>query len=238
MRRIHRAVLFLPFFLLTAALIALPCRAGAVKETDRGVFYSQSEEGFIVIEGFNDVGSVLDIPAEIDGLPVRRVADQACRGNAAIIELRLPETLETIGESAFAECPNLLRVSMAGGTVIGFRAFSDDRALLSVTLPDTLTEIEDEAFFGCVMLGRTVIPGSVVRIGTDAFAGCSRISFDVSRNPYAAAYAKEARIPTSFTETWGFTVLLIAAVTALLGAGLLLIGYRKRKKKKTASRRV
>ncbi len=238
MHRIRRTVLSFSFLLLTAALIVLPCRARTVKETDRGVFYSQSEDGFIVIEGFNDAGSVLDIPSEIDGLPVRRIADQACRGNAAIIELRLPETLEGIGESAFAECPNLLRVSMAGGTVIGFRAFSNDRAMLSVTLPDTLTEIEDEAFSGCVMLGRIVIPGSIVRIGTDAFAGCSRISFDVSRNPYAAAYAKEARIPTSFTETWAFSVILIASVTALLGAGLLLIGYKIRKKKKTAPRRV
>ena len=233
---IRRAARLFSLFLLAAALTVLP--AGAVRETDRGVFYSLSEEGYVIVEGFKPAGSVLEIPAEIEGLPVRRIADQACRGNAAITEIRIPESVETIGEWAFAECPNLLRVRMAGGAVIGFRAFGGDSALLSVTLPGTLTEIDSEAFLGCVMLGRVAIPGSVVRIGTDAFAGCERLMLDVSGNPYAAVYAKENRIPTSFTGTWTFTVLLLAAVTALSGAGILLIGHLIRKKKTRHPRRV
>lgn len=221
-------------FLVLILLFLFPLTVSSVSETPSGLYYEITPAGEAVILGFHNVGSVMTVPPEIDGAPVRAIAPQACRGNAAITELRLPESLREIGEAAFADCPNLLLVTMNGGVTIGPAAFDGCRALLSVALPETLDEIGDGAFRGCHVLGRVAIPSSVTRIGVDAFAGCDRVRFDVSRNPYAAAYAEENGIPTSFVGTWGFTCLMIAAATLLLG-GALWIGLRILQKKKRRS---
>ena len=215
--------LFLFLCLLTAGLtvISLPAKA-AVAETDSGIFYS-IRDNVVTVEGFNQVGTVLEVPAQIEGLPVRYVAPYACRGNTAITEVRLPDSLLSIGEFAFADCPNLLKVTLQGGESIGFSAFRNCRVLATLSLPDTLTVIDDEAFYGCTRLSFARIPASVSIIGVDAFAGCDRLRLDVSDNALAATYAKQYRIPTRFTETPTFTAILILAASLALSVGYLLV---------------
>lgn len=205
--------------------------SAAVLETDNGIFYS-IENGEVTIEGFNEAGTAMKVPSEIDGYPVRYVASHACRGNTVITELRLPDTLLSIGEFAFADCPSLRKVTINGGTDIAFSAFRNCPDLKSVSLPDTLLVIDDCAFEGCVVLGKIKIPASVESIGVDAFAGCSALRLDVSDNPMAKEYAKRYAIPTDFTETWEFTLLKIAFITVLLGAVIFLPPFLLKKRKK------
>lgn len=114
-------------FLLLFIFLTLPVGMSAVSETDSGIFYS-IENGEITVEGFNYAGNIMDIPETIEGLPVRYIADQACRGNEAIIELRIPSSVVSVGEFAFAECKNLLKVEFSGGTEdIGYSAFETAR---------------------------------------------------------------------------------------------------------------
>lgn len=224
----HKRLAYCLCLALFLTLFSLPALA-AVKETDSGIFYS-IENGEVTIEGFNDVGDTMKIPSEIEGMPVRYIASHACRGNTVLTEVRLPSTLISVGEFAFADCPNLRKVTMAGGTEIGFSAFRNCSDLKRVSLPDTLIRIDDFAFESCVVLGKVKIPASVTAIGVDAFAGCSRLFLDVSDNPMAKAYAEQYAVPTSFTDTWEFTLLMAAAVTLLVGGGLLLV-LRARKKR-------
>lgn len=221
MRTSHLITLLLSLSLLYS--LVLPAQA-MVSETDSGIFYSVSN-GVVTIEGFNAAGSVMDIPAEIEGMPVRYVADQACRGNTILTEVRLPDTLISVGEFAFAACPNLTKVTFTGGETIEFSAFRDCGALLSLSLPDTIKVIDDEAFYGCTMLGKIKIPASLTTIGVDAFMGCDRIQWDVGENSYAKIYAEQYHIPTGFTSTFTFTLILLALTTALLGGGTW-VGYR------------
>jgi|GEM_PF-3425100 len=220
MKRKH---LLLPLLLLITTLLALPAQA-AVSETDDGIFYSVTD-GIVTIEGFNAAGTVMDIPAEIDGMPVRYIADQTCRADKIITEVRIPPSVLSVGEFAFADCPNLTRVTFKGGETIGYSAFRGCAALLSLTLPETLKTLDDSAFYGCTMLGRVKIPASVTKIGVDAFMGCDRLVMDVRDNPYAKTYAEQYNIPTSFTSTFSFTLILLAITTVLLGGGIWL-GYR------------
>ena len=219
---------------LLLPLAALPAGA-AVKETDGGIFY-RVENGEIIIEGFNDVGSTMKVPEEIDGYPVRHIASYACRGNTVLTEVHLPSTLVSVGEFAFADCTNLRKVILSGGSEIGFSAFRNCSDLKKLSLPDTLVRIDDFAFESCVLLGKVKIPASVTVIGVDAFAGCGRLLLDVSENPMAKEYAHRYAIPTSFTETWEFTVLM-ASVIALLGGGCLLLVFRLEKKRKFACKK-
>ena len=224
-----RLYLLFPLWILLALLLAVPAGA-SVLETDEGIFYSVSD-GVVTVEGFNAVGTVMDIPAQINGMPVRHIADQACRGDRVLTEVRIPESVLSIGEFAFADCPNLLKVTLRGGETIGFSAFRGCGALLSLTLPETLVSIDDCAFDGCIMLGKVKIPASVTAIGVDAFMGCNRLVLNVKNNAYAKDYAEQYRIPTGFTSTFSFTLLLAALVSALMGSGAWLIGRRLRRKK-------
>ena len=72
--------------------------------------------------------------------------------------------------------------------------------------------------------------------GVDAFMGCDRLVMDVKGNPYAKAYAEQYNIPTGFTSTFAFTLILLAVTTALLG-GAAWVGYRMllRRKEETKS---
>lgn len=217
MKRFFLSLGLLLFFAMGAA-----CPTAALTETDSGILY-RLEDGAVTIEGWAAVGTVMTVPETIEGFPVRAVAAQACRGESALTEVVLPASLVEIGAYAFAECPNLARVTLAGGETVGFAAFRDCRALLAVELPDTLRMLEDEAFRGCTMLAKMRIPAAVTQIGYDVFNGCERLILNVEENKLAADYAERYAIPTRFTETWTFTLLMIGATVIVLSLGFLLI---------------
>ncbi len=233
-----KKIAFLLAFLLLSSLLSLSGAAvPEVSETDDGIFYSISD-GEVTVEGFNAVGTVMNIPETIEGMPVRHIAPFACRGNAALTEVKIPSSVLTVGEYAFAEAKNLVTVRFDSGTeVIEASAFRDCTVLASLTLPDTLKTLGDFAFSGCLMLGKTKIPASLTEIGVDVFTGCERLILLVKDNPTAASYAKQYGIATSFTDTWLFTVLCLCFATALLGAGIFAADrYIRKKRKKSLSR--
>lgn len=226
MKKISAVFWLLLFFMM------LPTEFSAVSETDGGIFYSIENEE-VTVEGFNYAGNVMDIPDTIEGFPVKYIAAQACRGNEAIVELRIPASVVSVGEFAFAECRNLVKVKFESGTVqIGFSAFRDSASLRTVTLPDTLVSIDDCAFYGCIMLGKLSIPQSVSNIGVDVFSGCSELRLDVKNNKIAAEYAERYSIPTDFSSSWTYTVLLLLLVTALLSGAFFAVDKLVVKKKK------
>jgi hypothetical protein len=228
------------FFAVTLLLLCFPITAGAeILETDGGIQYTV-ERGEVVIQGFNAAGTVMDIPEKIDGKPVTRIAAQACRGDIVITEVRIPKSVNTIGEYAFAECHNLTKVVIKGSVFIGRSAFRDCKALLTLKLPSNLDTIDDFAFEGCTMLGKVKIPKSLTHIGTDAFMGCEKLRFELNGNKVAKAHAKKYNIPTSFTDTWEFTVIMAIFVSLLLGGALVVANNlvkKKRKSKKTSKKR-
>ncbi len=219
-------------FVFTLMLRCFPLTAGAeVLETDGGIMYTV-ERGEVVIQGFSGNKSVMNIPEKIDGLPVTRIASQVCRGDMAITEVRIPKSVTSIGEYAFAECPNLTKVVIKGSNFIGRSAFRDCKALLTLKLPSNLESIDDFAFEGCTVLGTVKIPKGLKTIGTDAFMGCEKLRFDLNGNKVAKAHAEKYNIPTSFTDTWEFTVLMTVLVSALLGVGLIFANKALKNKNK------
>ncbi len=219
-------------FSLFITLSLIPLGASAeVLETDSGIQYTV-ENGEVTLQGFNYAGTVMKVPEKIDGMTVKYVAPQACRGNDALTEVVLPSTVVSIGEYAFSECENLRTVKIEGGNSIGRSAFRDCKRLRSLSLPDNLISIDDFAFEGCTLLGKVKIPKSLEKLGTDAFAGCERLRFDLNGNDAAKEHAKKYNIPTSFTDTWEFTVILLVLVTVIIGGGVLVLNNAIKKKMK------
>lgn len=86
--------------------------------------------------------------------------------------LKLPQGLLAIGESAFAECSKIKAVVIPAGCALSAFSFFHCTALKSVTLSEGMTDIPERCFFGCVSLQSVAVPEGVERIGRLAFFGC------------------------------------------------------------------
>ena len=89
----------------------------------------------------------------------------------------LPNTLTSIGPSAFYNCSNLTEIHLpASLTSIGDRAFRYCDNLTEINFPDNLTSIGEYAFNECFSLTEINFPASLTSIGGFAFSGCSSLT--------------------------------------------------------------
>jgi len=88
----------------------------------------------------------------------------------------VPDTVKTIGHSAFRTAPNLIEVKLPESLVeIEDNAFYSCRNLAKVNLPNGLVSIGEEGFAYCDIEGTLIIPDSVTTIGMMAFYYCEFI---------------------------------------------------------------
>ena len=90
-------------------------------------------------------------------------------------DITIPQSVTTIGESAFESCSALTSVSMPEATTIGDGAFGNCDGLTSVSMP-AVTTIGILAFFYCSALTSVDIPASVTMIGEGAFTYCDALT--------------------------------------------------------------
>ena len=96
---------------------------------------------------------------------------------AGLTEYTIPNSVTTIGESAFYWCTSLTSVTIPDSvTAIGELAFAVCDSLTSVTIGDSVTTIGENAFNGCINLTSVTIPDSVTTIGDGAFSVCSSLT--------------------------------------------------------------
>lgn len=131
---------------------------------------------------------------------LQRIGEEAF--NACHMEsIRLPDTLTEIGRGAFINC-YFLKTAELPQTLTGVteELFAECINLASIELPGTVTDIGSSAFSGCARLMEVHIPDSVVSIGKDAFAECDALVVFVSRDSYAANWAKDNGIDREYVE--------------------------------------
>ncbi len=111
-------------------------------------------------------------------------------------QVSLPESLETLGSSAFAECKSLQNITLPNALKkISNNLFDYCYALENVTLGNFVEEIDAHAFRYCKKLGTVSIPETILSIDKDAFAHCDNLQYTEyeqgnylgnEKNPYVA----------------------------------------------------
>lgn len=139
--------------------------------------------------------TVINIPAEHDGLPVKEVFDAAFATNQIIEEVNFPDCVEKIGCMMFNQSPNLKKVRLSKNLKrLGFFALNEtpvkdnrenwrdnmfiwdgwfiacDDDSESIDIPSDVVGIADYAFYFNKKLKKIIIPETVKYIGLRAFA--------------------------------------------------------------------
>ena len=155
------------------AVLGLPAAAALAATTADGIKYEQQEPGTIAITGYEGAGGRVEIPAQLEGLPVTSIADGAFSLNANLTEVSVPEGVLSIGCEAFNDCIKLTSVELpASLSSIGDSAFYSCGRLTGIELPYGLASIGDGAFYGCESLTSIDIPGTVSDWGDYTFSSC------------------------------------------------------------------
>ncbi len=89
----------------------------------------------------------------------------------------IPESVTSIGSSAFKGCSNLTSINIPKGvTNIGDYAFDNCSSLNSIIIPESMTSIGYSVFYYCTNLATITIPEGVTSIGDCAFEGCGSLN--------------------------------------------------------------
>ena len=138
----------------TSALLPAPAPVSALSVTD-GKTVTTEHFVFAVYEDHAALSKCLkvsgmEIPAEISGVPVTEIADQAFEDLSDLETVVIPPNIKRIGDFAFNRCNCLESVTFSEGlTTLGKCAFANCASLKTVHLPDSLTTIGDYVFYCC-----------------------------------------------------------------------------------------
>ena len=186
------------------SLALLPSLAGASEVEINGIYYNIIDESYaeVTFDKTKYKGHI-EIPSTIfyggKEYPVSHIGNRAFMDCSELISIDIPNSITSIGESAFSSsgltsitipnsvktigrfafqgCQNLKSIVIPNGvTSIKSGTFGWCTGLTSIKIPRSVTTIEDKAFIKCTGLTSVDIPSSVKSIGKMAFRNCSSLS--------------------------------------------------------------
>lgn len=172
----------------TGAALPAPSSVYAAEETQpvyEGLKYAVTD-GTVTITGYTaDLPEEVAVPAEIDGLPVTKIAEGAFRYNANAVSITLPDSVKEIGAESFKSCFKLKSVKLSAAiTAIPDNAFLESRKLTELIVPEQLKSIGEKAFAKCLALEELNLPETLETVGEDAFLDTPWIAAKRAENPF------------------------------------------------------
>ena len=159
--------------IFTFALPVFPANA-ASDSLMFGDFEYTSKNSYVEINAYKGTDSTVEIPSEINGLKVRKIAENGLCGNNHVEKYILPEGITTIGQHALSRNDNLKEISFPSTLQsVQFGAISYDNALKEVIFPEGLEKIEGCVLYTCYGLTDVYIPSTVTSIAENMFCSSS-----------------------------------------------------------------
>ena len=119
------------------------------------VFEPSENESYYIVSGKENYEyKVVVIPASYNNKLVKEIKYNAFRGNKNIASVVIPNSVTTIGNSAFYNCISLT----------------------SIIISESVTSIGNGSFFGCSSLNNLYIPKNVSSIANNSFKGCCNLN--------------------------------------------------------------
>lgn len=121
----------------------------------------------------------MTVPAKINGMTVVAIADGVfCdMSSSTVKKIVLPETVTSIGKSAFENCEGIKFDIKGELTSLGDASFKNCTSLVSVPLGEGLTSVPFQAFSGCTTLTSVTLPKSVTTVCENAFEECETMTY-------------------------------------------------------------
>ncbi len=139
----------------------------------------EDEDGtydYVRITDCDESAASVNIPAEINGLPVESIGFEAFKNCKNLESITLPDGVKSIGDGAFSYCTSLKSITLPDSvTSIEMWAFCSCTSLKSITIPDSVTNIRISTFKDCTSLESVTLPTSVTSIARYAFYGCTSL---------------------------------------------------------------
>ena len=180
------------------AVMAVVCAVAAGAESYGYFEYSISEDGTVEIIGYNGSAANVNIPAKINGKPVKYISENSFYNTTTLKSVNIPNSVTYIGHNAFKGCTSLSTVNIPGSvTYVGIAAFKNtsivnkqtspvkyvgswvvesDKSVKNVTLKAGTTGIASSTFADCSSLIKVVLPTGIKYIGWYAFSGCNSLA--------------------------------------------------------------
>lgn len=124
-----------------------------------------------VITGYTGSGGAVSIPPALGGRPVTAIGKDAFRGNRAITELIMPDTITVMQGGAFRDCASLKKIHLSNSLRrIPVSAFVGCAGLKEVNIPDQTEDLKNGTFEDCPLTSlhigkglRTIHAGAFAR---------------------------------------------------------------------------
>lgn len=164
-----------------------------------GDFEYTAINGEAVITGCTSVMPTIEVPSEINGMPVTRIYTSAFESSTAE-EIIIPESVKTIDKLVFYNCTYLKNLTISGAETIGESAFVMCSALTNITISGNCQSIDgDEPFLSCILLENITITD-----GDGAYSSEDGILYDKDKTTLivypAAKTSTEFKVPSSVKE--------------------------------------
>jgi autotransporter-associated beta strand protein len=163
----------------------------ATAAAQSGDFTYTTSNGAVTITGYTGAGGAVEIPAQIDGMPVTAIGMDGWwfRWETSPTNITIPVSVTSISDSIFSFGCNLLHAiavdeaNPAYASVDGILYDKSISLLIQcpagknglVSIPSNVTSIGFGAFSFCVSLTSLSIPASVTSIGGWAFKDCTAL---------------------------------------------------------------
>ena len=126
----------------------------------------------VTIDSYTGSDSVVIVPDNIDGYDVTEIGGSAFAGCTNVKEIKLPETLETIGYYAFGSCTGLESIKIPSKVkTIGREAFEYCSSLKEINLPESIETLGSK-FIRRTQIEEIQIPKSL-KSGSSALYGAN-----------------------------------------------------------------